>query len=203
MKVSSRRDHLIDTALKLFCRDGYRATGIDTLLAEAGVAKMTLYNNFGSKEALILAALRRRDEQFRLWFVKRVEAATDDPRERLLAVFDVLDEWLRSDTFRGCAFINAAVEYPELRDPIHTLAAEHKRLVALFFERLAAVAGAREPAELAAELSLLKEGAIVTAQVSGRLEAARDARRAAARLLASALAGAGREGEELTDPPAT
>ncbi|MEE8533082.1 MAG: helix-turn-helix domain-containing protein, partial [Alphaproteobacteria bacterium] len=60
--ASSRRDHLVDTALALFCRDGFHATGIDRILAESGVAKMTLYKHFKSKDELILAALRRRDE---------------------------------------------------------------------------------------------------------------------------------------------
>ena len=88
--ASTRRDHLVDTALKLFARGGFHATGIDTILAEAGVAKMTLYNHFRSKEELILAVLRRRDELFRNWFVKRVEQQADQPRQRLIAMFDVL-----------------------------------------------------------------------------------------------------------------
>ena len=66
--ASAKRDQLIDTALELFNRDGYRATGIDKILGECGVAKMTLYNHFGSKDELILAALKRRDARWRAWF---------------------------------------------------------------------------------------------------------------------------------------
>ena len=88
----SRRDHLVETALGLFMRDGFHATGIDAILAEAGVAKMTLYNHFKSKDELILAALRLRDEQFLEWLVSAVEARADKPRGRLLALFGALDE---------------------------------------------------------------------------------------------------------------
>ena len=87
--ASRRRDHLVDIALDLFSRDGFHATGIDKILAESGVAKMTLYKHFRSKDELILAALRRRDERFRNWFMRTVERRADTPRERLLAMFDV------------------------------------------------------------------------------------------------------------------
>ena len=81
----SRRDHLVDTALELFIRDGFHATGIDKILAESGVAKMTLYKHFKSKDELILSALRRRDERFRNWFMRAVESRAQAPRQRLLA----------------------------------------------------------------------------------------------------------------------
>ena len=82
---SDRREHLLDTALSLFGTEGFHATGIDKILASAGVAKMTLYNHFRSKDELILAALRRRDERFRHWFVREVEHRAATPRDRLLA----------------------------------------------------------------------------------------------------------------------
>ncbi|MDJ0935396.1 MAG: helix-turn-helix domain-containing protein, partial [Kiloniellales bacterium] len=109
--TATRRDHLVDTAAKLFARHGFHATGIDRILAEAGVAKMTLYKHFRSKDELILAALRRRDEEFRNWFRRRVEARADAPRARLLAVFDVLAEWFEQPDFAGCTFVAAAAEF--------------------------------------------------------------------------------------------
>ena len=84
----SKRDQLIDTAEELFYQHGFNATGIDKILAEAGVAKMTLYNHFKSKDALIEAALQRRDERFRDWLSAQVESKADTPRERLLGLFD-------------------------------------------------------------------------------------------------------------------
>ncbi len=107
----SRRDHLVDTALEMFCRDGFHATGIDKILAQAGVAKMTLYNHFRSKDELILAVLRRRDERFRRAFVRAVERRASAPRDRLLAIFDALGEWFCRNDFTGCTFINASAEY--------------------------------------------------------------------------------------------
>ena len=88
-----RKEHLIQTAVELFRRRGYHATGIDRIIAEAGVAKMTLYKHFRSKDDLIVAALRRWDEDSRRWLIRAIEERADEPYERLLALFDVLDEW--------------------------------------------------------------------------------------------------------------
>lgn len=184
--TSTRRDHLVDTALALFQRHGFHATGIDRILAEAGVAKRTLYNHFKSKDELILAALRRRDETFRNQFMRAVERRARTPRGRLLALFDALEEWFASPTFAGCTFAKACAEYGARDDPIHAAAAEHKRLMTRYVRDLAAAAGAPRPEALAAALSLLIEGAVVTAHIGGSPAPARTARRAAATLLAAA-----------------
>ena len=184
---ASRRDHLVETALKLFGRDGFHATGIDRILAEAGCAKMTLYNHFRSKDELILTALRRRDELFRNWFVRAVERRAGTPRERLLATFDVLQEWFETPDFNGCMFINASAEFGDPGDPIHAAAAEHKRLILGYFRELAAAAGAVECDQLAEGLVLLMEGAIVMRHVAGQHDAARQARASAEVLIAGAL----------------
>ena len=186
--ASSRRDHLVDTALDLFCREGFHATGIDTILAESGVAKMTLYKHFRSKDELILATLRRRDERFRNWFMRAVESRAATPRERLLAMFDALGEWAQGRDFTGCMFINASAEFAKRDDPIHAAAAEHKRLVLAYVRDTAAAAGARDADELAWQLTLLMEGAIVMAHVCGATEqAVAKGRKAAASLLREAL----------------
>lgn len=183
----TRRDRLIDTALALFDRDGYRATGIDRILAEAGVAKMTLYKHFGSKDELVLAVLRRRDERWRASFARAVERRASAPGTRLRAVFDALDEWLDGPRFKGCMFLKAAAEFPAPDDPIHAAAAEHQRLVLAYLRDLAAAAGAKRPARLARELMLLIEGAIAVTQVNGPVGAARHARKAGEALIAAAL----------------
>ncbi len=184
----SRRDHLVDTAVKLFCRDGFHATGIDKILAEAGVAKMTLYKHFKSKEELILAALRRADEEFRNWFMREVERRGRTPQERLLAIFDALAERCGDPSYRGCPFINASAEYSGRDDPIHALAAESKRLTCSYIRELAHAAGARDSAELAGQLMLLMEGAIVLAHVTCEPGATRRARDSAEVLVRHALA---------------
>ena len=181
--VSSPRDRLLDAALELFYRDGFHATGIDKILAESGVAKMTLYKHFRSKDELILAALRRRDEEFRNWIMRTVEKRAKSPRDRLLAVYDALEEWFGRRGFHGCMFINAAAEYPDGRDPIHASCAEHKTLILGYLQGLAEAAGAGDPKELAEQLNLLSEGAIVMAHVCGDRTAARVAKKAARVLL--------------------
>jgi AcrR family transcriptional regulator len=178
---------LVDTALDLFYRHGFHATGIDKILEESGVAKMTLYKHFKSKDELILAALRRRDERFRNWFMRAVERRRKTPRERLLAIFDALEEWFRGRDFSGCMFINASAEFAPFDNPIHSAAAEHKRLILSYVHELASAAGAKDPDALAQGLMLLMEGAIVMAYVAGQPDAARQARKAAEILVRDAL----------------
>jgi len=185
--ASTRRDQLIDTALDLFNRDGYHATGIDRILAESGVAKMTLYNHFGSKDGLIQAALARRDARWRAWFRDAVARRAETPRGRLLAVFDALDEWFTGPDFHGCMFIRAAGEYAALDDPIHAGAAAHQRLVLAELRDLTDAAGARHPARLAREIMLLALGAMIATQVNGPVGAGQAAKRAAAVLIEAAL----------------
>ncbi len=171
------------TAWRLFYRDGYRAVGIDTLLAEAGVAKMTLYNHFPSKEALIVALLESRDQEFRAAIAAKVAAAGRSPAKRLLAVFDWLEEWFASEDFKGCAFIRALSEYPEADHPIHQAAWRHKLAVQAALRDLCAAAGARDPAALATALALLIDGAIVSAHGSRSTAPALTAKITAAALL--------------------
>ncbi|PCJ61740.1 MAG: TetR family transcriptional regulator [Rhodospirillaceae bacterium] len=182
----SRRDVLIETALKLFNQDGYHATGIDRILAQSGVAKMTLYKHFKSKDALILAVLQYRDLAFRKRLASRVDARATSPKAQLLAVFDVLDEWFGEEAFSGCMFINAAAEYAAPQDPIYVAAGEHKHQVLKYLRELAARAGAASPRELAAGLMLLMEGAIVMAHVAGERGAAKQARHTARSLIENA-----------------
>ena len=185
---SPKRDHLMATAWRLFYRDGLRAVGIDTLLAEAGVAKMTLYNHFASKEELILAILDKRDLEFRASLLAQVAAAGPDPVQRLLAVFDWHEGWFASEAFKGCVFIRALSEYPEPTHPIHQAAWRHKVAVKAALTELCAAAGARDAAALAETLSFLIDGAIVTAHATEKTAPARSARATAEQLLKLAAA---------------
>lgn len=188
--AKSRRDHLVETALELFYRNGFHATGIDKVLAESGVAKMTLYKHFRSKDELILAALQLRDERFRNWLMTEMEKAATDPVERLLAMFDALETWFHGKAFAGlgfsgCAFINAASEFSDHDHPAHRLAAEHKTRIVDYLTKLCTEAGLAAPADMAEQLALLKEGAIATAHVRGMPEAARLAKQMARALIAA------------------
>ncbi|MEM8878706.1 MAG: TetR family transcriptional regulator [Pseudomonadota bacterium] len=178
----SKRDELIRKALEIFYREGFHAAGMDLLAAETGISKTTMFKHFRSKDELILAVLRLRDENFRNWLFRRMEQA-GSPRAQLLAMFDALGEWFAEVSYRSCMFIKAASEYPEPGNPIHAQAAEHKRLLFLHLEQIASSAGATEPALLARMLLQLKEGAIVTAHLGHEADPAADAKAAAVVLL--------------------
>lgn len=185
MRRSEIRDHLLDTALRLFNQHGYHATGIDLIIAEARVAKTTLYRHFETKEDLILAALERRDEEDRNAMRAFVEQHASDPVERLLATFDFLETTLRDKQFRGCIFVSAAGEHKDSVNPVFRAALMHKRLVLAYFEELAHAARFAEPKRIATEINLLHEGAMAVAQMSRIAEPARQAKRMADQLLAA------------------
>ena len=185
--ASSTKDKLLETAVRLFSQHGYHATGIDRIIAESGVSKKTLYNHFKSKDELILSALRRWDEDSRLWLMRAMEKREKDPRRRLLALFDVLDDWFVSQNFFGCMFINATAEYADPENPIHAAAAEHKRVFRVYLRDLALKAGAANPDELVAQLALLMEGAIVTSQFTNNTRAGAQAKSAAMTIMDQAF----------------
>ena len=186
--MSSKREQLIETAIELFAKNGFHATGIDTILAHAGVAKKTLYSHFHTKEELILAALRQHDGQFRNYLMKNVDALADAPADKLLAIFDVVKDWFSQNNFYGCMFINAIGEYSEQETAIREVCKEYKRLIRNYIKDLAEQAGVKDATALSNELSILLEGSIVTAQVSGVSEEVADtAKRVASTLIENAL----------------
>ena len=181
----SKRDQLIETAEVLFYRDGYHATGIDRILAESGVAKMTLYKHFKSKEELILAVLETRHRAMieRL----RERAGKLAPREALLAVFDGLHAMIHSkDLFCGCLFVNAAAEYQDREHPIHRSSCAYKAELQRYLRDLLEQLAAPHPQRLARQLQYLLEGALSMAHIEGPGEQARDAKEAAQLLLEAA-----------------
>lgn len=162
----NKRDELVRKALDVFYRNGFHATGMDMLVAETGVSKTSMYKHFRTKEELILAVLRLRDENFRHWLYRRIEELSDTPEGQLLALFDALSDWFNKPEFRGCMFIKASAEFQEVNHPIHAQSAAHKQILQDHFAKLAAAAGADQPLDLARQLLLLKEGAIVSAAMA-------------------------------------
>lgn len=180
---SRKKQQLVDTALKLFYQEGFHSTGIDKILAQSGVAKMTLYKYFPSKDDLIRAVLEERDRRFREWFMERANELAKTPEAKLTAVFDVLEEWIRGKEFRGCMFINAAAEFSNKDEAISKVAADHKVLMREYVVELAREAGHQNPEEVGFQLSLLMEGAIVLGHVCADESAARRAKEAARLIL--------------------
>lgn len=184
-KRGNARLQLIDTAIELFDRHGFHAVGIDRILATAGLAKMTLYHHFDSKEALIVAVLEKRDAAFRASFAAAIAGAEKGHAE-LLAMFDAIEAWVRDPAFKGSLFDKAAAEYSEKDHPVKKAVLAHKAWLFGEVRRVAAATGVGDPVKLAAELFLLIEGAVLAAAVTGDRTAARRAKAAAETLIAAA-----------------
>lgn len=181
----TKRNELVQKALEAFYQNGFNATGMDTLVKETGISKTSMYKHFRTKEDLILAVLRLRDENFRNWMYRRMEELANSPQGQLIAMFDALEEWFSEPGYKGCMFIKASSEFQDSSHPIHKQSADHKRMLERHVTGLATDAGLPEPGKLARQLLLLKEGAIVTAHLGHTENAARDAKTAAVALLRS------------------
>jgi AcrR family transcriptional regulator len=179
----TKRDELVRSALEVFYQNGFHASGMDMLAAETGISKTSMYKHFRTKEDLIIAVLRLRDENFRNWLYRRMEELADTPRGQLIAMFDALEEWFGQSGYRGCMFIKASSEFQDNQHPIHKQSADHKRMLEKHISELAVAAELPNPEQLARQLLLLKEGAIVTAHLAHTDNPAQDAKSAAIALI--------------------
>lgn len=184
--TSEARQRILATADRLFYQDGIRAVGIDRIIAEAGVAKMSLYKHFPSKDDLILAVLKHREESVLEFFRSAMERHGMRMKDKLRAFFAALKDWFESPGFRGCAFQNAAVE---LADPAHAgtqFVRDHKRRFQEFLAGLIEESIGKAVVKVAPAVGLLVEGAIVTAVIQGSPAPVDVARDAALKLVAEA-----------------
>jgi AcrR family transcriptional regulator len=138
------RDRILETASRLFYAHGIQGVGVDAIIAEAGVAKATLYKHFPSKDELVIAYLDRVDAAWRAALRSAAEASGPTPREQLVGLFDALTSACRRDGYRGCAFINTAAA-TDPGSPVHARTIEHKRAVRKWVRGLALQAGRRAP----------------------------------------------------------
>jgi AcrR family transcriptional regulator len=157
------RERILESAYELFSRRGVRDVGIDELIADAGVAKATLYAHFSSKDDLVVAFLDRREQRWSLAFVEtEARRRGTTPEERLLAIFDVFDEWFHRDDFEGCSFIKLLLEmgaeHTAGRASVH-----HLENIRSMVQTLAQEAGLRDGEAFARSFHLLMEGSIVAA----------------------------------------
>lgn len=166
-KNRSPRARILETAGQLFYRDGFRAVGVDTVVAESGVAKMTLYRHFPSKDDLIVAYLEEANAGFWQWFEHAAGPLDVAPRTRLSALFAALQALVTTPTCLGCPFLNAAVDFPEAGHPGHQVALAHKQAVRARLQNMAQDAGASDPAGLAGQLLLLMDGAFMAVRLFG------------------------------------
>ena len=183
----SARERLLDAADELFYEEGIHIVGIDRVIEKAGVAKASLYSTFGSKDELVRAYLARRYERRRTRIEEWVNRY-DDPRDRLLAVFDALDESIAQPGYHGCAFANATAESSR-GSVAEQVTQEYRGWTRAMFTDLARDAGAADPATLGAQLHLLYDGVNWAARIDRDLAAAGRAKAAAATLLTAQLTG--------------
>jgi AcrR family transcriptional regulator len=176
------RERLVRTAYRLFQRNALNTVGVDRIVAEAEVAKTTLYRHFASKDDLTVAVLAHHEEEWIAgWLEQVVAEAGPTPGDQVLALFDAFDEWFRRDDYNGCLFTRALLE-ADAR-PVQGAAAAGLASVRTVVRKLAEAGGARDPDLFALQIQLLLLGSTILA-VSGELDAARHARNAAGLLLA-------------------
>ena len=185
--TESARERILAAAYELFSEKGIRAVGTEEILRRADVSRSTLYRHFRTKEVLVLAFLQRREQRWTRDFVEaeaRRRAST--PREQLLAIFDVFDEWFHRDDFDGCSFINTLLEVGDLDDPVGKASAAHLEYIRSVVRVLAEEAGIEDPEAFAKSWHVLMKGSIVQAEEGDTL-AAKRAQGMAAALLDSQL----------------
>jgi AcrR family transcriptional regulator len=189
--VGSARERLVTAAYELFSTRGVQATGIDAIIERSGIARQTMYRHFASKQDLVLAFLERREELWtRDWLQAEVERRASDPEQRLLAIFDVFDEWFRRPDFEGCSFINVLLEHPNAASPLNRAGVSYLAGIRHFLEDLAGRAGVQDADGFARQWHILMKGSIVAAGEGDR-DAARRAQGIARLVLAAAPRRAG------------
>jgi AcrR family transcriptional regulator len=175
-RMTRARDRLLDTAYELFQRHTLNTVGVDRIVAEANVAKTTLYRHFPSKDDLAVSVLRRhQDVWMRGWLAVVVAREGGQPGNRILALFDAFDEWFKRDDYEGCLFVRALLETRDETHPVRNEAVSGIESVRALIRVLAQEAGARDPDVFALEIQLLLLGSTIAA-VAGEVDAARRAR---------------------------
>jgi AcrR family transcriptional regulator len=179
-------EKIFQTAARMFYQHGYRAVGVDTLAAESGIGKMTLYRHYNSKDDLIVAYLKDSNDFFWTSFEDIIKDAPT-AREKMLAFFESLQDYVTNPACYGCPFLNVAAEFPETDYPGHQIAIEHKQSVRERFRQLAKEAGARKPEVLADQLFLLMDGAYMASRMFGTKNPAEHLAEAARTLIDCAI----------------
>lgn len=175
-RISDPRERIERAAYQLFSQHGIRAVGVDALAARAGVAKMTLYRHYPTKDDLALAFLRRREELWtRTWLANALRDRTRKPAERLLGIFDLFDGWFRKADYEACSFLKALLEQSDRKHRVRAATLGHIMEIRSLIRELAVEARVRQPERFALQWQTLMMGSIVAAY-AGERDAARSAR---------------------------
>jgi AcrR family transcriptional regulator len=181
--AAETREHVLAVATELFYWEGIRATGVDRVAAEAGVAPTTLYRLFASKDDLVAAYIERAAAGYRELVAEATAPAVGSPRDRVLNLFDVQREYVRPDVCRGCPFLMALAEYPDAASGAHAGAVAAKAWVRERLRAVTAEMDVADPDALADQLALVMEGVYASVQALGVEGPTAVARSAAAALI--------------------
>src|ERR1700733_7581569 len=184
----SARERILETADDLFYREGIHVVGIDTIIEKSGVAKMSLYRSFASKDDLVAAYLESRGQRYWQWWDSVMARNANEPRRQLPDLFEAIAIRARRPGFRGCAFLKAAAEFPEECARARVVALAHKRELKKRLLKLCRTIGAHQPDVLSNQLLMLIEGAYSTAGILGKRDAVKATAKAAEALIDAAVA---------------
>lgn len=188
MALIEMRNRILQVASRLFEERGIHASGVDTIIAEAGIAKATLYKHFSSKDSLVNAFLRSKADAFYEWLRKGLKNQDLKPSEQLIEICDLLEQWILNPEFRGLPFHIATVEFPDPAHPVHQFSADLARELQQYLTDIAAAAGVQDPKALCQQLIMIFEGASLIERLSPGSGAAGRAKTAAVIVIRSALA---------------
>ena len=160
-------DHILEVASDLFYEHGINNVGISRIISDAGVAKMTLYSHFDSKEALLVDYLENRSREWVDWYKRQLYKMPLTPMDRLLSSFDVLDTWFTSKRYRGCLVANAIIELADHRHPVHEVKREYYASIKAMYLTLAREADLHDGEYVAEQLFVLLREAMMAAYLDG------------------------------------
>lgn len=181
------RQKILATATSLFESRGIQASGVDTIIAEAGIAKATLYKHYPSKNLLVTAYLRDKSDRFYEWLNSRLSSKKENSLEILITLCELVEQWIMTPEFHGLPFHIASVEFPDPDHPINQYSAVLAVELQGYLSKIAATAGAKDPEALGQQLTILFEGAALVERLSPGLGAAKRAKNAAVTLIRASV----------------
>ena len=177
-KKISVRDKILNTAVELFYSRGVNKVGIDEIIERSGVAKMSLYNHFKSKDELVIAFLECINAQWLPMMRQKVEQLASKPENRLAALFDALEEWFKSKEFRGCPYINTTAEIADINHPVAKKCLSFKQCLFDYVEELVKQAGVSKSKDITSQIVLIIDGSIVRTLMTKNADHAKLAKKA-------------------------